>query len=208
MVDQSRQNILEFLKRNAESSVAEISRALNLTTVTIRHHLEVLRSMGLIGDPSPRQKAGPGRPEMLYHLTVKAERRLPRAYDLLTTNLLSHMQGTLTARKLENLLARAGTSLALEMLAGKQPGKATRIRRAQSFFEDSGYLPTIESSKDSVLFSLANCPYLEAVRQTPLLCAFDRSVLQTLLDAQVTFKNRIALGDPKCTLIAIRSGGS
>jgi predicted ArsR family transcriptional regulator len=208
MVDQSRQNILEFLKRNGESSVAEISRALNLTTVTIRHHLEVLRSMGLIGDPSPRHKAGPGRPEMLYPLTVKAERRLPRAYDLLTTNLLLYMQRMITARKLENILARAGTSLGLEMLAGKQPGKATRIRRAQSFFEDSGYLPTVERSKDSVLLSLANCPYLEAARQTPLLCTFDRSVVQTLLDAQVTFKNRIALGDPKCTLIASSSGAS
>ncbi|MGD2251385.1 MAG: ArsR family transcriptional regulator [Anaerolineales bacterium] len=208
MLDHSRQKTIEFLKRNGESSVAEISRALNLTTVTIRHHLDVLRSMGLIGDPSPRHKAGRGRPEMLYRLTDEAEGHLPRAYDLLTANLLAHLHRTLTARKLENLLAQAGSSLAKEMLAGKQPNRAARIRMALSFFDDHSYFPAVESSQESVLYSLANCPYLESSRQIPLLCSFDQALLQTLLDAQVTFRKRIALGDPRCTLIAIGPDGS
>ena len=44
----SRQRILEHMKRAGEASVAELSRALRLTPVTIRHHLEALQGERLL----------------------------------------------------------------------------------------------------------------------------------------------------------------
>ena len=42
MASDSRQHIVEILKRRNQASVTELSQALGLTAVTIRHHLDTL----------------------------------------------------------------------------------------------------------------------------------------------------------------------
>src|SRR3989304_3566124 len=76
----SRQRILEHMKRSGEAAVAELSRALRLTPVTIRHHLEALQSERLLEAPQARRKTGPGRPEMVYRLSPGADRSMPPKY--------------------------------------------------------------------------------------------------------------------------------
>ena len=50
----TRQQILEILKRLGEVTVQDLSNELRLTSVTVRHHLEILRSEGYITEPEIR----------------------------------------------------------------------------------------------------------------------------------------------------------
>ena len=68
----TRQRILEILKEKRQATVEELSEELELTPVTVRHHLEILRGEGLISAPSVLRRPGPGRPQHTYALTEAA----------------------------------------------------------------------------------------------------------------------------------------
>ena len=89
MGSDSRQRVIEVLKRRGEASVSELSQALGLTPVTIRHHLDALMEEGVVSPPAARRKAGPGRPEMVFSLTHRADVLTPRNYGELCACLLS-----------------------------------------------------------------------------------------------------------------------
>jgi len=63
MAHDSRLRIIEILKRRNMASVGELSQALGLTPVTIRHHLDSLLADHIVSEPVPRRRPGPGRPE-------------------------------------------------------------------------------------------------------------------------------------------------
>jgi len=88
MAPDSRLRLVEVLKRRNQASVTELSQALGLTPVTIRHHLESLLEDEVVSQPTPRRKAGPGRPEMVYALTPRAEALTPRNYGELCSCLV------------------------------------------------------------------------------------------------------------------------
>jgi len=132
----SRQRILEHMKRAGEASVAELSRALRLTPVTIRHHLETLQSERLLEAPEARRKTGPGRPEMVYRLSPVADRSMPRNYGELCACLLREFQEQPTGRPLTRILTEVGERIRdvrqgpdglLYVLTDSRDGKLIRL---------------------------------------------------------------------------------
>ena len=61
----TRQRILEILKERNTATVEELAYDLGLTPVTIRHHLDILRSEGLVQAPQVKRRDTPGRPALL-----------------------------------------------------------------------------------------------------------------------------------------------
>ncbi|NTU63973.1 MAG: ArsR family transcriptional regulator, partial [Chloroflexi bacterium] len=59
----TRQRILEILKERGAATVEELGSDLDLTPVTIRHHLDILRNEGLIQAPKVKRRDAPGRPQ-------------------------------------------------------------------------------------------------------------------------------------------------
>src|SRR3990172_12773620 len=112
----SRLRIIETLKRCHQASVTELSQALGLTPVTIRHHLDSLLADRIISEPVPRRRPGPGRPEMVYGLTARADELTPRNFGELCGCLLGAVTG-----------AGGGTQALIEQ-AGGAPGAAAAPR--------------------------------------------------------------------------------
>ena len=79
----TRQHILEVLRTQGDCTVGEIvdalckDRQIEITAVTVRHHLSVLREDGLIDTPQMRHRDAPGRPCHVYALTQKAAALFP-----------------------------------------------------------------------------------------------------------------------------------
>jgi DeoR family suf operon transcriptional repressor len=88
----TRQQILEILKRLGEVTVQELSNELQLTSVTVRHHLEILRSEGYITEPEIRHSNRPGRPRYVYRLTSTAADLFPNNYSGLASALLDSIR--------------------------------------------------------------------------------------------------------------------
>jgi predicted ArsR family transcriptional regulator len=189
---ESRQRILEYLKQSGQASVAELSQALALTPVTIRHHLETLRSEGLVAEPVPRHKPGPGRPEMMYQVTPAANATMPRNYGELCGCLIQAIGSTQTL-ELEGLLVEMGREL------GSSAGTARQPAAAISYLEERGYFPSLEENEGLIILQFANCPYLEVVQGAPSLCHFDRALIEALFGGEVEMLGRIADQAPVCT---------
>jgi len=194
MAQDSRLRIVEVLKRRNHASVTELSQALGLTPVTIRHHLESLLEDDVVSEPVPRRKAGPGRPEMVYGLTARADELTPRNYGELCACLLQVLDDPAAP----GTVVQAGTGLGSQAGGGKGRSGMTAVVR---FLEARGYYPSLEEAATGTVVVLANCPYLEVARAMPLFCRFDVALLESALGARVSAETSIANHDPSCRLL-------
>ncbi len=194
----SRQRILDILQRHGASSVSELSRSLGLTTVTVRHHLEGLMGQELVAPPSRRPRQGPGRPELAYSLTPKAEGSLPRNYHELCRCLVEAISGSMSEEAGLALLQRAGRRLGEQEGLGAASRLTRRLQRARGFLESRGYYPDAGDKPDRL--TLSHCPYREIAQRWPIVCQFDRALLEGLTSLRVEFAARIVDNDPACVL--------
>jgi predicted ArsR family transcriptional regulator len=193
MTQDSRLRIVEVLKRRNHASVTELSQALGLTPVTIRHHLDALLEDNVVSEPVPRRKAGPGRPEMVYGLTARADNLTPRNYGELCACLLQVLDDPAAP----GTVAQAGAGLGSQAAGGRGRSGMTAVVR---FLENRGYYPSLEDSRDGTVVVLSNCPYLEVARAMPQFCRFDVALLESALGARVIAETSIAAHDQSCRL--------
>lgn len=199
-MNESRYKILCYLKRHGQATIAELARVLDLTTVTIRHHLQVLRETGLLEKPHPRPRSGPGRPEMVYRLTEKADKHLPRNYAQLTLALVDVLAQSPEPDSLAELFRLAGHELAQQ--AGIEP-KTQAVQHIEDvclWLEASGYFPSCETKQNVLRIRFRHCPYLEIAQKHKGVCAFDQGLLDRMFEAPVRISKRIAAGDDECVL--------
>jgi len=193
MASDSRQHIVEILKRRNQASVTELSQALGLTAVTIRHHLDSLMADEIVSQPVPRRRPGPGRPEMVYGLTPRADGLTPRNFGELCSCLLQAAGESADGQ--QALLEQAGRAMASR---STRPGGHSSLASVVEFLEDRGYFPSVEEGEDGPAIVLANCPYLEVARAMPQVCQFDVALLQAMLGGTVVVQSAIARWEPNC----------
>ncbi len=179
----TRQQILEILKRRGEVTVQDLSQELRLTSVTVRHHLEILRSEGYITDPEIRRSSNPGRPRYVYHLTSTAADLFPNNYSGLATALLKALQCRTTPEECAALLQET----AVQIIADVPPlpqAPAERMDALVSTLKQLGYITRWEPGKspDHSFLYVCNCPYHYVANQAPEVCRLDEYMLARLLE--------------------------
>lgn len=112
MATGSRVRILEYIARQGETTIAELSRGLRLTPVTARHHVDGLAREGLVVRATVRRKQGPGRPEVIYRATALAAGLLPRNYGELGNAILAEMSAAWSPETMESVLVSAARRVA------------------------------------------------------------------------------------------------
>ncbi len=197
---ESRQRIIVQLKKSGEASVSDLSRALGLTSVTVRHHLQELRRDGVVDEPRPRRRRGPGRPEMTYRLTQEARVDLPRNYEELCVCLVDQLSGETSTIALEDVLVRAAQNLSRTSVAWRASGRS-RAEWTQAFLEERGYFPRLRQVGDELKLHLANCPYHEIARHVPEMCCFDTALVAGLMGTNVRMEASIAGGAAACSFL-------
>lgn len=181
----TRQQILEILKRRGEVTVQDLSNELGLTSVTVRHHLEILRSEGFISDPEVQRSNRPGRPRYIYRLTSTAADLFPNNYSGLASALLDTIQECVPAEEREVLLERAAERIAAR--AGSLPDEpASRMESAVAFLNQQGYVSRWEESEEGdYLIYVSSCPYHHVSKNHGETCQIDQNMLQLLTGADV-----------------------
>src|SRR5260221_14594908 len=97
-MQQTRREILEVLHERGEATVDELVEALKtrinheITAVTVRHHLDVVRSEGLVQRPEIRRRNAPGRAQHVYALSERALEQSPNNYQNLAANVLTQIK--------------------------------------------------------------------------------------------------------------------
>jgi DeoR family suf operon transcriptional repressor len=165
----ARQKVLAYLTKNRTASTREISRALQMSAATVRHHLRVLTSDGRLEVESVRGCEGRGRPEKVYSI--------PRA-----------MFGDNLSALSEALLTEAGSKLKIEALAKRLIGEsdlasqliAKRLNLVVEKLNQMNYHAKWEAGAEGPRILFGHCPYTAIVGKHPELCEMDVSLVSLL----------------------------
>jgi predicted ArsR family transcriptional regulator len=182
----TRQQILEIIKRHGEVTVQELSTELGLTSVTVRHHLEILRSEGYISDPEVKRSSRPGRPRYVYHLTSTAADLFPNNYSGLASALLGSIEECMAPEERDALLDNAAERIAER--AGDLPrNPEARVESVVTFLNQQGYVSRWERSREeevSYMIYVSSCPYFHVSQSHQDTCQIDLHMVQLLAGAE------------------------
>jgi predicted ArsR family transcriptional regulator len=64
-----------------------------------------------------------------------------------------------------------------------------------------GYLPAAGTWSGRRCLTFAHCPYLDAARGSPVVCAFDQALMEKVLGEPVVLFRRIAEHDEQCVFL-------
>lgn len=201
----TRQQILEIMKRHGEVTVQELSNELGLTSVTVRHHLEILRSEGYISDPEVRRSNRPGRPRYVYRLTSTAADLFPNNYSGLASALLGTIEECMAPAERDALLERAAERIAER--AGDLPNSPKdRVDSVVTFLNQQGYVSRWEEDADKekrYLIYVSSCPYYHVSQTHGETCQIDRHMVQLLagVEAEVTRLSNAAKKGGLCVYV-------
>jgi len=196
----TRERILSILKEHDQVTVDELSRELGLTTVTVRHHLDILRGEGLVAAPVVRRRKSPGRPQYTYTLTERASTFFPKRYDHLASLILNEVHLRLSPDEVDQMMKNIGKHIASQAILPDGGGFEARLAAAIEFLDELGYMARWERHDDNgYLLHIANCPYEQVARQDHKVCTIDVTLLTHLLGVSPQRISWAAQGDHHCT---------
>lgn len=205
-MQQTRQHIIDILRQRGEATVDEMVSDLrtrinhDITAVTVRHHLDVLRSEELITEPAIRRRSAPGRPQYVYALTDKALETFPNNYQTLVTALIGKMKQTLTAGQVNVILEGVADSMVADAQLGEMPLEA-RLDHVVAYLNDHGYDASWENSADGYVLHTRNCPYQQVVGDHGELCGLDMRLISGLVGVVPRALGRIADNAESCAFL-------
>ncbi len=197
----TRQRILEILKERGEATVEELSQALGLTSVTVRHHLEILQGRGLVEAPTVRRRRAPGRPQYVYTLTEAASEHFPKDYQRLASLMIAQIRDHLSSEELHALMEGMADGIAADAPAPSPDAPLSeRLKAVAEFLTDRGYIAHWEEGDNGSYYLYThNCPYHRVAREHPEVCAMDEALLTRLLGISPTQLTWVVRGDDRCT---------
>jgi predicted ArsR family transcriptional regulator len=194
----TRQLILQYLKENGQATVEELAKVLDLTPVTVRHHLDILRGEELVSDPIIRHRASPGRPQYAFALTDKASAHFPKNYAALAGVLLDEVKQL--APQTVNVIFE-GMAQRLSAEAPRPNANASwprRLDQAVAYLNRQGYVAHWENTAEGYVLHTCNCPYEAVSAPHPELCQLDMTLVGNLLGMLPQRASRVAEGASSC----------
>jgi predicted ArsR family transcriptional regulator len=191
-MENTRQTILEILRRRKQATVEDLTRELGLAAATVRRHLDILMRDNYVSVTQKRRDIG--RPHYVFTLTDAGDDLFPRGYVQLTNRILDELVSldrddtkgksgvALAEIVFEKMADRVADTYAGQISGGTIPDRleqVTKILAAEGmFFEwrqaDDGYL---------LLGQGCPCPRIADIHNE--VCVHDQRLLSRLLQAEV-----------------------
>ena len=202
----TRRRILELLRAGRACTADDLAALLELTAVTVRHHLEILKADDLVERVEVRHRETAGRPQHSYRLTSRALGQFPKNYQSLAVLMLDEIQDHLSTEELQRLTQ--GMAARMAARASMPPidaSPAVRMTAAVNYLNGCGYAaewerePGTSASDNSFVLRTRNCPYHEASGTHHELCGMDLSLVANLLHTTPIVRERITGGASACS---------
>lgn len=196
----SQRRVLVLLKREGEQSVGELAGALDLAAETVRGHMNALAGRGLVRRAGSR-KEGPGRPEILYGLTERAEDLFPQEEGRLLRELTAYLTGEGHQDVLEAFFdARLDRQREEARARLEGLGDRERLEEVADLLSEEGFMAEVITPDDGEPgLSLCHCPLKEMVAVSRLPCRAEVAWIEELLGEELTRRSWMPDGDRTCT---------
>ena len=196
----TRELVLQTLMIKPNATINDLAEAVDINTISVRHHLTSLQADGIVQAQEVRH--GVGRPRLVYSLTEKGADLFPTRYLRLVNQLFSQLKNHLPKKEMERILTQVAYDIAAgfgeKILDLSTEEKLTAI---QEFLSKEGFL--IEWSKEDAnyIISEISCPFYHISQAHPEVCLIDRSMISALLSAPVDRVSCVLNGDSHCAYI-------
>ncbi|MGQ9815261.1 MAG: helix-turn-helix transcriptional regulator [Candidatus Roseilinea sp.] len=199
----TRQRILELLRDRQVLTVEDLASELTLTPVTVRHHLDILKSEGLVESSEVRRRNTPGRPQHTFRLTPAALSHFPRNYQGFAHLMVSEIREHVSEAEIERILAGVAARMATEAaLPAEDAPIERRLDAAVRYLNTRGYEASWERlSAGRVVLHTRNCPYHELSQSNSEFCRLDLSLVSQLLGLKPIVEDRISNSGASCSYV-------
>ena len=181
----TRQEILEILKLERTATVEDLAGRLELTPMTIRHHLNVLQAQNLVSATKVRRSQKVGRPRLIYTLTEAADQLFPQNYGDLARRIVTELKETVGKEETRALFRRVASRLA-KQAPPPVPGQSfeDRLNQVARFLEGQGLITRWQKTEQGYIFTNANCPYRRVAQEHGETCELDIALIRELLGVE------------------------
>ena len=194
----TRQQILDFIRRQGRATVKDLDTFLHLTPTGVRQHLTVLEREGLVTAHEERGRVG--RPALVYKLSAKGDGLYPKSYDQLANALLDEVRALTGAQALQTLLRRVATNFAapyMDRLEGRP--LAERVQEATAIIQERGCLAEATQEGDDWLIKQYTCPFPNVAGENSCACSLDVEFVRQLVGADARLTTSLLRDDAACT---------
>ena len=165
----TRMEVLERLRRDGPCSAEAIAADLGVTPNAVRQHLTNLERDGFA--VSHPEKAGRGRPALLFALTERADSVFPKRYGQLATMVLREVEEAGGPSALDDIFARVAERNAAVIqpeLAGMDFDE--KLSRVVAWIGRAGTLAERSETPEGVKVTIHNCPFRATALKFPQVC--------------------------------------
>ena len=180
----TRNLILELLKKEVSLSVNVLTERLNLSHMAVRKHLVILENSGLI--KSTEMKQSMGRPLQVYSLTDKGDHVFPKNYEGITLEFLRDIEEIHGEESIQLLFEKRENRLTQEyknrMHKKTNSEKVEEIVKIQN---EKGYMAST-SKLDDETFELIeyNCPIYSVAQEFTSACRCETDMFKNVLETE------------------------
>ena len=200
----TRQEILEILKEERQATVEDLAQRLELTPMTIRHHLNVLQAQNLVVASKVHRSKKVGRPRLVYTLTDAADELFPQSYGQLARHLVSEVKQTMGEDEAEAVLRRVAERVASEAPpAVEGQDFEQRLDQVMDFMHGQGFISRWEKAEDGYVITNINCPYRHVSQEHNEVCIMDTEILTNLLGVVPQRLSSMREGEPSCSFLLV-----
>ena len=194
--------VLERVKRDGPVTAELLARALGVTAMAVRQHLDGLQREGLVAHQT--RGGGRGRPSKHWRATELADGHFPDRHAALATDLITQMRKVFGEEGLDRLVAlrtveqeRAyGARLAARRTLRTRLETLARVR------SDEGYMAELRREPETGAWLLVehHCPICAAARLCTGLCREELALFQRVLGSGVAVERvtHILAGAGRC----------
>lgn len=196
----TREKVLRSLLTHPRSTINELSDAVGISPISIRHHIASLQADYLV--VCDEERHGVGRPRQLFSLTEAGVEQFPTRYVKLTLRLLKRLKETMPEALVNNLFTQMAKELASDLAADVDTTNLTieeRLGLILQLLRQEGFSIEWEKVGSNFLIHEASCPYYFIGQDHPEICTVDQVLISTLLNLPANKTKCILNGDSVCT---------
>ncbi len=201
----TQERILRTLLAYPGSTINDLAQAVGINGISIRHHLTALEASDLV--TSAEERHGVGRPRLIYTLTDKGVEEFPTNYLRLTKRLIEFLKDKMSSEEVREIFSGLGEEIAQSYIPGlNDKSLEERIKILKTMLTKEGFIIEWQKNEESYTLKSLSCPYYQIGFEHPEICAFDHTLISSLLSAPITEEACILNGDDHCTFqISIKS---
>jgi DeoR family transcriptional regulator, suf operon transcriptional repressor len=183
--ESTRDIILRTIKQSPQSSVEELAEAVDVSPVTVRHHLNGLQAEGLIESETVRRKVG--RPYFVYSISEKGQELFPKRYVRLTSRLLGELKNRLPPDVLRDIMQGV-----VQAVIADHEGEfehlplEERLNYLIELLAEEGFLADWQKAENGYTIIEYSCPYLSVGQKHMEVCTFDKELMLQVIQAPIT----------------------